>query len=300
MKDKRVYPAIALAITAISFASIFIKSLELHSVPPLVIASYRMLFAVILLAPWMLIHHRKELAKLERRDWLLMALSGTCLAIHFGAWTFSFKYISIARSTVIVDSQPVFTVIASYLLLREKPSRWSLIGTVLAIAGIVTITLLGDENAVVDKTGGGSARLGDLLALIGAVSIAFYVLIGRKLRGKVSLFAYVVPLYTICAVLLFAAAYFNGDRITGYPFGDYKYFVALAVVPTIFGHTVFNWALKHVKAGVISVSFLGEPIGATLLAIVFFRQIPSISTVLCGLLILAGIYMTTISESEAK
>ena len=299
MKDKRVYPALAVAIIAISFASIFIKALELRSVPPLVIAAYRMLFAVILLAPGMLIYHRKELAKLETRDWLLMALSGACLAIHFGAWTFSFKYISIARSTVIVDSQPVFTVIASYLLLREKPSRSGLIGTVLAIAGIVTITLLGDESAG-ERAAGESARLGDLLALIGAISIAFYVLIGRKLRAKVSLLAYVVPLYFLCAVMLFAAAQINGDRITGYELGDYKYIIALALVPTILGHTIFNWALKHVKAGVISVCFLGEPIGATLLAILFFRQIPSIPTVLCGLLILAGIYMTTISERTAE
>jgi drug/metabolite transporter (DMT)-like permease len=155
---------------------------------------------------------------------------------------------------------------------------------------------LGEDARNVEATEG-SARLGDLLALVGAIAIAFYVMIGRKLRAKVSLLAYVVPLYSICALALFAAAYAHGDRITGYDVTDYGYFMALALVPTIFGHTVFNWALKHVKAGVVSVSFLGEPIGATLLAMIFFHQIPALTTVVCGIVILAGIYLTTISGS---
>src|SRR5205807_9885464 len=113
MTNKRVYPALAVAIIAISFASIFIKQLELDAVPPLVIAGYRMLFTVILLIPALLLRNRKELTRLNRQDWFFIVLAGVCLAIHFGAWTFSFKYIPIARSLVIVDSQPIFTVIAA-------------------------------------------------------------------------------------------------------------------------------------------------------------------------------------------
>jgi len=227
----------------------------------------------------------------------LLILSGICLAIHFGTWTFSIKYIPIARSLVIVDSQPIFTVIAASLLLRERASRWSIIGVLLAIAGIITITVFSETPSNPDSQAQVGSRLGDLLALVGAISITGYVLIGRKLRSKMSLFAYVIPVYFISAAMLFAAAIASGNSITGYSFSDYKYFIALAVIPTIFGHTIFNWALKEVNAVVVSVSFLGEPIGATMLAFVFFSQIPSRFTLFGGALILIGIYLTGLGSS---
>jgi len=295
--DKRVYPALALAIIGISFASIFIKQLELRNVPPLVIAGYRLLFAVAILAAPALVYHTKEMKELSGNDWLLLVLSGFCLAIHFGAWNFSFKYIPIARSVVIVDSQPIFTVIAAWLLLGEKISRWSIVGALLSVAGIATITLFESD---LSNTKTVESGLGDLLALIGAISISGYVLIGRKLRSKMSLLAYVVPVYLISALMLFAAAIIRGNSLTAYPLSDYKYFAALAVIPTIFGHTVFNWALKEVNATVVSVSFLGEPIGASVLAFLFFAQVPSKYTWLGGALILIGIYLTSLNSNRQK
>ncbi|HZS46035.1 MAG TPA: DMT family transporter [Blastocatellia bacterium] len=295
--NKRVYPALALAIVGISFASIFIKHLELDSVPPLVIAGYRLLFSVVILIIPTIAYHRKELTVLSGKDWALLTLSGLCLAVHFGAWTFSIKYISIARSVVIVDSQPIFTVIAAWFLLGERVSRRGIAGVLLAMVGIVFITIFGEDQLVVAQRASHSARLGDLLALIGAISITGYVLIGRKLRAKISLLAYVAPLYLISAVLLFAAAAASGNRLIGYSISDYGYFIALAVVPTIFGHTVFNWALKEVSAAVVSVSFLGEPIGATILAFIFFSQIPTRYTVVGGVMILLGIYLTSLTDS---
>jgi len=172
----RVPAAMMLAIAALSFASIFITKLESAQVPPLVIAFYRMAIATALLLPPALAFRRKEIGALARNDFGLLALGGLCLAIHFGAWITSLKYIPIATSVVLVNSHPLFVVIASYLFLGERPARRSIIGTAVGFAGMIVIS----KDAF---TGLQLALKGDGLALIGALAVVGYFVVGRKARA---------------------------------------------------------------------------------------------------------------------
>src|SRR5258708_19014693 len=129
--------AMTLAVIALSFASIFITKLEGAEVPPLVIAFYRMAIATALLLPPALAFKRREVASLARKDFGLLALGGLCLAIHLGAWITSLKYIPIPTSVVLVNSHPLFVVIASYLFLGELPERRSVLRTAVGLAGML-------------------------------------------------------------------------------------------------------------------------------------------------------------------
>lgn len=149
-----------------------------------------------------------------------------------------------------------------------------------------------------DFSVGGQALWGDLLAFLGAIFVAGYVLMGRELRGGMSLLPYTFLVYgTATLVLLLLNLAFSS---TFYPYSamTWVWFTCLAIIPTIFGHSLFNWALKYVKAAVVSVSILGEPIGATLLALLIFGEVPTALQLTGGLVILAGLYIFITSQKE--
>jgi drug/metabolite transporter (DMT)-like permease len=282
----RVSAAMTLAVTALSFASIFITKLEAAEVPPLVIAFYRMAITTVLLLPPALAFRREEIAALARKDFGLLALGGLCLAIHFGAWITSLKYIPIATSVVLVNSHPLFVVIASYLVLGERPALRSLLGTAVGLAGMVVIS----KDAF---SGLQLALKGDGLALIGALAVVGYFIVGRKARARISLLGYVTPLYAVCSVILLIFVVVSRDALAGYSASAWVYLAALAIVPTIIGHTLFNWSIKHVRPAAISLTFLGEPVVAGILALIFFGQRPPLATFIGGALVLVGVYLTT-------
>ncbi|MCL6610022.1 MAG: DMT family transporter [Peptococcaceae bacterium] len=281
--------AVLLAVVAVSFSSIFTK---LSSAPPLVIAFYRLLFTVALLAPLALnARGRREMAAMGIRDILLAVMSGAFLALHFAVWITSLNYTSISSSTVLVTMQPLFVITGGALFLGEKLPGSALAGAAVTIAGSVLV-------GVNDFQIGGRALFGDFLAFSGALFVAVYVLIGRLLRKKLSLFPYVFIVYSASAAILLPSCLLAGASLYPYPAGDWLCFLALAVVPTIFGHTVFNWALKYVRAAVVSVSILGEPAGATILALLIFQQVPGALQVIGGMVIIAGLFLFTKSASD--
>ena len=281
----RVMTAMGFAVLALAFSSIFISKLERSAAPPLVIAFYRMAIATALLAPVAIALKRREIAALARRDLALLLLGGFFLAVHFGAWITSLKYIPISTSVVLVNSHPLFVVIASYLFLGEKPRRRSLLGTAVGLAGMIVIA----HDAL---SGVQFALKGDGLALLGALAVVGYFIVGRKARTRISLLGYVTPLYAVCSLLLLIWALAAGEPLYPYSATQWAYFGALAVVPTILGHTVFNWAIRHVRPSAISLAFLGEPVAASLLAFVFFAQTPPLATFIGGAMVLAGVYLS--------
>src|SRR5262249_31259821 len=221
--QRMVYAAIALGVLAVSSSSILITNLERGGVEPLVIAFYRMLMATLILALPALKFKREEIKKLSRTDFLLLVISGLFLALHFGSWIASLKYIPISSSVLLVASHPLFVVIASAAFLGESPTGRVIAGTVLGLAR--TGLILGEGFAGLNK-----ALWGDLLALIGALSTVVYLLIGRRVRAHLSLLAYVVPAYAACSVFLFGWALALGNRLTGYTGLEWASFLGLAIV----------------------------------------------------------------------
>ncbi len=135
---------------------------------------------------------------------------------------------------------------------------------------------------------------GNALAVVGALMMAVYFLAGRSLRQEVPLVPYVTVVYSVCAAALLAFAVADGAAIGlgAYPPREWLLFLAMAVGPGLLGHTVINWVLEHVESSVVSVTLLGEPVGSTLLAVVFLAELPGLQTVAGGAVVLAGIYLT--------
>jgi len=271
------YPALFVAILAVSFASIFVRWSDSD---PLIIAGYRMLFASLILAPFAF-YERKDAEPMDRRTAGSVVITGVVLAVHFFAFISSLRYTSVASSTLLVNFHPLIVGAASVLILRESSKR--------TIAG-VTIGFVG--VAVIALTGLGTGEsVGNALALLGGVMAALYILAGRMLRKTLGIFTYAFSVYLTAAVVLLMSAVINGVPLWPYPTEELLIFLALAVVCTIFGHTVYNWSLKYLAAPVISTSLLGEPILASLLALVLLSEVPSWTVIMAAPLVLIGILL---------
>jgi drug/metabolite transporter (DMT)-like permease len=277
------YLAILVGVFAVSFSSILVR---LATAPPLIIAAYRLVFTFCMLAPFSLSGGAVALRGMTRSQVKLAAASGVFLALHFVTWFTSLKYTSIASSVVLVTTQPLFVVLGSFLFFKERVPRAALYGGALAMVGSLVI-------GATDFQAGGQAFYGDLLALFAAVMVAGYLLLGRRLRGDVGLAGYTFVTYGASSLTLVAAALACRLPFYPYPDRDWLIFGALALVCTIMGHTVFNWVLRYVQASVVSVSVLGEPLGAIFWAAVFLGENPTLRQGIGGGLIFAGLYLFT-------
>lgn len=279
--------AILAGVLAVSFSSLFVR---LCSAPPLVTAFYRLAFTFLLLAPYTLVKARRELFSLGRRELLLAGLSGVFLALHFATWFTSLKYTTIASSVVIVTLQPVFVVIGSWLFFRERITRTSACGGLLALTGSFIIGA-GDFRL------GMEAFYGDLLALLAAILVSGYMIIGRKIRAAVPLSAYTFVVYGSSALTLLLVNLAASSSFAPYPAKDWLLFLALALVCTVGGHTIFNWVIRYVPASTVAVSILGESIGAIVWGAVFLGEFPGPRQLLGAVVIFAGLFIFTRSST---
>ena len=296
---------LAFGILAVSFGSIFIRQAQEYAAS-LVIAAYRLTFATLVITPIALTRNRGELASLKRNQLLLAALSGLLLALHFATWTSSLEFTTVASSVVLVSTTPLWVALFSPLFLKEPVTRPVVIGMTLALVGAVTIGL---SDACAWENGRltcpaftefvqGKAFLGDLLALLGAIMGAGYVMIGRKLRPGISLMGYIFLVYGVAALGLVILMLASGESPVGYPSQAYLWFLLLAIFPQLLGHSSFNYALGYLSAAYVSITLLGEPICATILAYFLLNEIPTPVKIFGAILILAGIYIASRAEAQ--
>lgn len=275
------YIVLVLGIVGMSFGSFLVK---LSDAPALIISTYRNGFAALILAPFALTLCRNELKSLSRRDIAAAIASGAFLAFHFATWVSSLDYTSVASSTVLVTLQPIFVTLGAYIFLKERVVSKALWVGLLAIAGSVLI-------GISDFRIGGEALWGDFLALGGGVLIAGYVIIGRSLRQRISLTAYTFIAYGSCSLVLVLMDLATGTPLAPYSAKNWLLFLAMALIPTIMGHSLLNWNLKYLPASTVSMSVLGEPVGASILAGLFLNELPTGLQVSGASLILVGIYL---------
>jgi drug/metabolite transporter (DMT)-like permease len=276
-------------IISISFAAIFIRFCD--DVPSIMIAAWRLTAASgILLAFFRLRGHTFK--KVTREDFILSCFGGLFLALHFILWITSLKYTSVASSVVLVTTNPIFVGIFSYLFLKEKQHIELIIGIILCLIGSILIAAVdsGFEGLVIVNR---KALLGDILALAGAIMASGYLLVGSKVRERLDILTYITIVYTVAAFILIILSLILNIPFTGYRTSSYLYMVLLAILPQLIGHTAFNWALKHIKASMVAITILGEPIGATILAYLFFNESVSIFQIIGVVAIFAAILISS-------
>ncbi|WP_326906724.1 DMT family transporter [Sedimentibacter sp. MB31-C6] len=274
-----------------SLSSIFIR---ISNAPSLVISAYRMLFTILMLFIPFVLKYRIELKNIKRQDFILCILSGIFLALHFATWITSINMTTIANSTILVSSSPIFVALANYVILKEKFTSNMFIGIAMSLLGTTIITL---------GTAGGlssSMMLGNFLAFMGAIFVAGYLVIGGIVRKNLNAGTYVFIVYTASTIVLFLICLLTDTPLYPYSLKEFVIFIALAFSCSILGHTVYNYLMKYISATLISVSTLTEPIFSSALALIIFKEIPSMSTFIGGTIIISGVLYYITSQNKPQ
>ncbi|KYG90413.1 DMT family transporter [Metasolibacillus sp. FSL H7-0170] len=284
------YIPIVIGVISVSLSAILVK---LASADAGVIAFYRMLFSVILMLPIFLWKYTAEIKLLTKKDWLFSCIAGIFLAFHFILWFESLNYTSVASSTVLVTMQPLFAFVGTYFFFGEKISLKTIVAAAIAITGSILISW-GDFQI------SGTALYGDVLALIACALVTGYLLFGQDVRKRISLVTYTMVVYMSSTVCLFFYVLFKGESFGPYPGMEWMWFLLLAIIPNLLGHTLFNWSLKFVSTNVLSIAILFEPIGAAILAYYIFKEYLIATQIIGGIVVLLGILLFVMDFKKIK
>ncbi|MCI2255990.1 DMT family transporter [Domibacillus sp. PGB-M46] len=287
MANRSIGLPLFIAIVAISFSAIFVKWSD---APASILSMYRMILASFFLLPivW---RKRSEFERIQRKDWMLLILSGLFLAFHFVLWFGSLKLTTVASSTIILALQPLVSLAGGFLLFRERTNAAALATMGIAIIGAVMIGW-GDFGLSRE------AILGDLLSFLSVIAVVGYLLIGQQTVRKVSHWIYSFCVFSFAALFLCLYNLAASTQITGYSKHEWGIFLLLAIVPTI-AHVINNWLMNYVNATTISMSILGEPVGATLLAVLLLNERLTGWQITGGIFILAGVFFFLLKQQPA-
>lgn len=284
------YIPIAIGVLTVGLSAMFVK---MATADAGVIAFYRMFFSAVIMLPLFLISYRSELKSLTKREWLFTASSGIFLAVHFILWFESLNYTSVASSTVLVTLQPIFALAGTALFFKEIITGKMLTAVLIALTGSFIISW-GDFQV------SGAALFGDILALLACAFVTAYLLIGQNVRKRISLVTYTFLVYSVSSVALFFYVLIIQEPFFGYPTSDWGWFLALAILPNLLGHTLFNWAVKWVSTNVVSIAVLFEPVLASIAAFFVLHEKITSLQLRGAIVVLIGVLLFVIDVKAIK
>jgi drug/metabolite transporter (DMT)-like permease len=295
---------LTIAIAAVSSASIMIRFAQ-RGFSSLFIASARLSIASLLLLPFYIQRDKSAFLSLIRKDYLYLGSAGLFLALHFASWIQSLEMTNVISSVVLVTTTPIWVSLISFFIFRERLNRLFYLGLVIAMAGVVVISA-GDGVSFLpcmyDEPGEtcltSSSLAGNLLALTGAICAAGYILCGKMVRKKLDNLSYIFSVYMIASIVLITAVLLFTQEKIEILRPEIGWVILVAVIPQLIGHSLINWSLGHLPASYVSLSFLGEPVGSVLLALVFLQEQPSVIQTIGAIVIILGLILGTRPTGE--
>ncbi|RNB90461.1 DMT family transporter [Brevibacillus fluminis] len=271
---------IIVGIIAISFSPILVRW---SHAPASVQAMYRLLITVLLMLPFGG-RYFGTMKSISRKNWLLLLVAGFFLALHFLLWMSSLLYTTVASSTILMALEPMFVMVGAFFLFKERTTPFAIAAMGVAIIGAVLIGW-GDIGVSAENV------YGDVLSILGTLAMAFNMLAAQQLLTRISSYVYSLLVFIIAGAFFAVYNFLMGIPMFNYPLEEWGVFLLLAIVPTVFGHILFNWLLQFTNGTTISMCVLGEPIGASILAAALFGEMLSFSQMTGGVFVVVGLYL---------
>ena len=297
-----VWGLLVAAVCGVSSAGALFQHVD--AVPPLLRASWRLQLTSIVLAPFFIFQWCQQnlvtkKRMFEKKTLLILTVSSCALALHFGAWVASLDATSLTHSLLFVTAHPLIIIVgmgvlSTFYIGFRQPSRLEVLGAMIGFSG-AAVTLL-DQGS---QQGGHTVTLwGDSLAFFGAVFVVGYIVSGRILREWMPIFLYAFPVTLLASLLLLPASWlmepeFASFGISGWIDAEFfPWFLALALIAGLLGHTGLNTCLRYISPLVISTSVTLEPVLGSLIGWAFFDAgIPGRWTWVGGPILVLGVLM---------
>ncbi|WP_085993432.1 DMT family transporter [Oceanobacillus senegalensis] len=283
------YITLIIGVLAVATSAILVKLAD--NVPAAIIANYRLLFAFFIISPIVLTKYIHEFGNINRKGWLFSILAGIFLAIHYLFWFKSLDHTFVANSIVFIMLQPIFTFVATWLFSKDRFSSGIVISIVITLFGSI---IIGWGDFQISH----AALFGDFLAILGAIAMTFYLLSGQQPQKKLSLLTYTFIVYGVSSIVLILYNVMVQNPLIGYSPEYWSIFLALAILPTFFGHILFYWSLKWLGPSTVSMATVFIPITATILAFFILGEQITWSQLLGGTIIIFGLFLFILSTSR--
>ncbi|MGA3297280.1 MAG: EamA family transporter [Candidatus Bathyarchaeia archaeon] len=280
----------ALAIASISFGTSAIFVRFATEATALSLTFFRLSLAAIVMI--LFAYQRKALIPLARKQIVLVVLAGLVLSLHFATFILAVKFTTVANATFLVNTSPVMLAVLAPIMIKERTTFRESIGVITATIGVLFVANAG--------SGFRYFSLADASALLAAFLISLYTMLGRSLRTQgVSTACYTAYVYSTAAIVGFSLAeMFGSNMFRTYDTTNLVAILGLAIVPTMLGHSLYNYSLGAVKTVTANLFPLLEPIIASVFAVFLFREIPTIIQLFGYLLILTAVAVVVTSQSK--
>lgn len=277
---------LAVGVVSVAGSAILIRYAE--GAEPLAISFWRCAAGALALAPF----GRRGFARLTGRGWLVPLVAGAFLAVHFATWITSLELTTVANSVLLVCTTPIFTALAARYIFKERFRAAVWVGIAFTFAGTAVIAGAGGGD-------GATSLAGDVLALIGAVTVAGYTLAGQVSRRTLGIVEYAVITYGAGALLLLPVCIVAGVPLFGFPPQTWFAIAGIVIGPQLLGHTILNFLLRDLDATTVMVAVMAEPPIAIVLAFILFSEAPSVLIYPGGAAILLGIMLVSLNRGQA-
>ena len=268
-------------IFGVFFCSTAVVMIKISQLDTIFLAGMRQIVAGLILLPVFIRHYKRS--PIPIKQFRLTLLPGIFLGLHFITWIWGARMTPAANSTLIVNLVPVVMPFLLFFMLQEKVTKTEIWATLLSLAGMFLLTS-------VDFRLSSDFFLGDMLCLVSMLFLSVYLALAKHNRHFPSIWLYLVPLYWVGGLFCLIIAVIYLKKLPPVSFKETSLILGLAVLPTIFGHSSLNYAMKHMRGQVVSLLNMGQFLFAGVLAYVFFNEIPvSLFYPACLLLILGAV-----------
>jgi drug/metabolite transporter (DMT)-like permease len=275
------YLLLFLGVFACSTSAVFIR---LSATNPFVLTAMRLLIAVVLLAPVFLFELRRHPNAFTRDHLRRTRLPAVVLAVHLMTWTLGARMTAVAQASLIVNLVPVAVPFFLFWIVRERINRAEVIGTALAILGLLVLSV---RDAV---TGGGSLG-GDAMCFVSMLLFALYLALSRRNRDFPSVWLYVIPVYGQAALVCLVVAIPWLHTLAGEPGREWAILGALAAIPTVCGHSLLNLSMRRIRGQVVSLCNTSQFIFAGIMGYLLFDELPRALFYAASAVVVAGVFV---------
>ncbi|MDB6093551.1 MAG: putative rane protein [Verrucomicrobia bacterium] len=273
---------------AVISSSLSVILIRMSPTNPIVLSAFRLLVASVLLFPVFWLEWKKHRGGFTRQHWLRTLPPSLLLAVHFASWAFGARLTSAAQASLIVNLVPVAMPFLLHWLVNERINRIEVTGTVIAIGGIILVTAPG-------AFAGGGDFIGNAICFGSMLLVAGYVALGRRNRDFPSLWLYVIPIYFQAGLICLAASIPWLGKFGLGTTQDWIWIFALACIPTITGHTLLNYSVRHLRGQLVGLAFAAQFIFPTIIAYFLFHERPASLFYAASVIVLAGIALVVFS-----
>lgn len=285
---------IAVLFTGQLIASTAVLMIKINGFHPFALAAYRTLFAVLILSPLFFLELRKTG---QRFSWVLIrptVLPGIFLAIHFLSWNIGARNTIAANASLIVNMIPIFLPLVVMVLFRERPQGFELLATVIAIGGLLVLS-------IPSFRGSRETLLGDLVSFGSMLFLAVYLALARRNQQGRSIWLYVTPLYLVAGLVALVAAAISGAPLfTDFTATNSLTLLGIVLGPTILGHSAVNHAMRVLPSQLVALSQLSQPLWAGTMGFIFLHEVPQPVFAVAAAAIVTGVVITVRGHARRR